>query len=46
MLDAFDNNVDSYWNEEVKNWSWISGKTFRLNMNRIKYALQHAIQTS
>ena len=46
MLDIFDDNVDIYWNDEVKNWNWISERTFKLNMNRIKYALQHATQTS
>ncbi len=43
MLDIFDDNVDVYWNDEVKNWGWVSERTFILNMNRIKLYLTFAI---
>ena len=46
MLDIFDDTIDVEWTEEVKSWSWIGNRNFKLNMNRLKYALQHATQTS
>lgn len=46
MLDIFDDTIDVVWAEEVKSWSWIGLRDFKLNMNRLKYALQYATQTS
>lgn len=46
MLDIFDDTIDVVWAEEVKSWFWIRHYDFKLNMNRLKYALQHATQTS
>ena len=38
MLDIFDDTIDVVWAEEVKSWSWIGLRDFKLNMNRLKYA--------
>lgn len=46
MLDIFDDLQDTCWEEEIRNWRWVSTRQFQLNMSRFKYALQYAIQTS